>query len=85
MDKYSVLHFMTGVLFRYLGFAFAPSLIVHILFEVLENTTQGMAFINRYFKDTWPGGKYIKDSFLNSMIGDNLFFALGWLACNALL
>ena len=77
LDEYSLLHFAVGVIARHWNVAFILFLIVHILFELLENTKQGMHIINTYIK-AWPGGKSFPDTFLNSQIGDNLSAAVGW-------
>ena len=54
----------------------------------VENTKAGMRFINTYFRKQWifqwPGGKDEADKPINSYLGDNFFFALGWLASSAL-
>lgn len=82
-DQYSILHFSTGVISYFWQIPFLIGLIIHIIFEIVENTDYGMSIINQYFvnKDKllqWPGGKYEADSFMNSM-GDNIFYAFGWI------
>jgi hypothetical protein len=47
------------------------------VFEYVENTKIGIHFINTYIP-AWPGGKYQKESFMNSMIGDNISAVAGW-------
>lgn len=76
-DSYSLLHFAVGVIFYFFNIDLFTSVIVHIIFEFLENTETGMKFINNYLP-FWPGGKPYKDSIINS-IGDTVFFVLGWL------
>ena len=44
--------------------------------ELIENTQQGIYFINNYIT-WWPGGKPRPDSIINS-IGDTIFSLLGW-------
>ncbi len=83
-DEYSLLHFAVGVIARHWNIAFLIFFIAHILFELLENTIQGMHIINTYIK-AWPGGKSAPDTFLNSQIGDNLSAAVGWWAADVLL
>ena len=51
--------------------------IIHILFEVVENTPIGIYFINQYLW-FWPGGKPYPDSLINSA-GDVFSGAVGWL------
>lgn len=75
-DQYSILHFAMGIVFYFWGIGLKSSTIIHILFEVLENTTIGMATINKFYY--WPGGKEKADSLTNS-IGDTLFFIVGWI------
>ena len=76
-DQYSLLHMVVGVISYFWGISFTNALIIHIVFEVLENTQQGINFINKFLK-VWPGGKSQPDGMVNS-IGDSLFFAVGWL------
>lgn len=82
IDQYSLLHFSTGVLAYFWGISLKLFIILHVAFEYAENTEWGMHFINNF--SNWPGGKKEKDSFVNSMIGDNFFAILGWLAASYL-
>jgi hypothetical protein len=89
IDQYSILHFSVGVITYFWQIPFLLGFIGHLIFEYFENTPQGMNIINKYFvrENTilrWPGGKDKPDSFLNSMIGDNLFYALGWIISKVL-
>jgi hypothetical protein len=77
-DQYSLLHFAVGIIAYFWNISLMTTLILHILFEIVENTNYGMHFINTYFK-IWPGGKPYPDSFINSM-GDNVSTVLGWLS-----
>ncbi len=77
IDKYSLLHFSVGILWNYAGLDLISLIVLHILFEIVENTKIGMKFINNYFT-LWPGGKEHADSFINSTT-DVLFSILGWL------
>ena len=79
-DQYSLLHFASGIILYFWSITFINSILLHIAFEYIENTKYGMHFINTYFKGLWPGGKPIADKPINSFLGDNIFFALGWLA-----
>jgi hypothetical protein len=83
-DEYSLLHFAVGVFARHWNIAFLVFLIAHILFELLENTKQGMYIINNYIK-AWPGGKSSPDTFLNSQVGDNLSAVAGWWLADVIL
>ena len=76
IDKYTILHFSVGIIFRYLGFNLLILLIIHTVFEIVENSKPGMLIINNYFK-LWPGGKPAPDSTINS-ISDIVFSLLGW-------
>lgn len=82
LDQYTLLHFAVGVVVYFWGVSFEAWIVAHILFEVLENTYAGMAFINTVFSG-WPGGKSCADSVLNS-VGDTISAAVGWLAAAAL-
>lgn len=77
MDQYSLLHFAVGIVAYFWGLSFWMTVLLHIVFEYVENTTQGMWVINEYVT-MWPGGKPYADSIRNR-IGDTLFSALGWL------
>jgi hypothetical protein len=79
-DAYSLLHFATGVVARHWGAGLLFWTILHTLFEILENTKQGMYFINTYIT-AWPGGKSAADSLLNN-IGDTVYAILGWIAAD---
>ena len=76
-DQYSLLHFAVGVVAYFFGFSMTNFNLIHIIFELVENTGVGMKFINVYFKNVWPGGKPEADALVNSF-GDVIFGALGW-------
>ena len=81
-DQYSLLHFAVGIVFYFWNTPFIFALILHTVFEIVENTTYGIKFINKYIIHpgyfSWPGGKSHPDSLLN-MAGDTIFFSIGWL------
>jgi len=81
-DQYSILHFSVGSVAYFWNLQFIPALVLHTIFELTENTQTGMKLINDYFIHpgyfSWPGGKNYADSTIN-IIGDTVFFALGWL------
>jgi hypothetical protein len=83
LDAYSLLHFAVGVIFRHFNISFFLSIVLHTLFEVVENTPQGVRFIdsNLWF---WPGGKKRPDTLINC-VGDTLSFAAGWIAADRML
>lgn len=81
-DKFSLLiHFAIGIIAYFWGVPFVGWMIFHAVFEYVENTKLGTHFINRYIA-FWPGGKHEKETFANSMIGDNLAAAAGWLVAS---
>lgn len=77
-DQYSILHLASGIVAYFFGIRLINWIIIHVMFEYIENTTSGMILINKYLKNVWPGGKDKADSFANSMLGDNFFAILGW-------
>ncbi len=80
VDAYSLLHFAVGVVVRHWNMSLIVWIILHTIFEIVENTNTGMEFINTHIK-LWPGGKSSADSLLNSF-GDTVFSILGWYAAN---
>lgn len=76
LDQYSYLHFAVGIISYFWGLTFTTFIIIHILFELMENTIIGINIINKYFI-FWPGGKSKSDS-IENIIGDNLSAILGW-------
>ena len=83
IDKYSYLHFAVGILFRFFNIPLSISVLLHILFEVVENTKVGITIIDTYIT-WWPGGKEKADTLLNS-IGDTFFFIVGWLSAHLII
>ena len=81
-DQYSILHFSVGSVAYFWNLSFITAILIHTVFELMENTNIGMKLINKYFIHpgffSWPGGKNYADSKLN-IFGDTIFFALGWL------
>lgn len=77
-DPFSLLHFASGIFAYFWGLPFVWWIIIHVVFEYVENTKVGIHFINTYIP-VWPGGKQEKDSFMNSMVGDNVSAAAGWI------
>ncbi len=78
LDKYSLAHFAFGVLAYFLHISLVHWVILHALFEIIENSQFGMYIINEYVKYVWIGGKDVADSFINSM-SDNIFAYCGWI------
>lgn len=75
-DQYSILHFSVGSVLYFWNIHFIYAMILHTLFELIENTEIGMRFINKYFIHpgyfSWPGEKNYADSRIN-IIGDTFF------------
>ncbi len=76
LDRFSLLHFSSGIIAYFFGIGWMQWFILHSLFELLENTQIGMELINGLFP-FWPGGKSQPDSFINS-VGDSLAAMVGW-------
>jgi len=77
MDRYSLIHFAAGIISYYFGLSLVMWLLIHASFEVLENSPDGIFFIDNYLT-FWPGGKRSADT-LDNILGDNVFAILGWL------
>ena len=77
-DQYSLLHLAVGIVAYFWSISLFMTIIIHILFEIIENTQFGMNLINTYFKYWWPGGKSYPDSLLNNTT-DTIFTGIGWL------
>jgi len=81
-DQYSILHFAVGVIMYFWNINIYISLLIHTIFEIVENTEYGMYLINTLFIHpgffSWPGGKNYADYTINK-IGDTFYFAIGWL------
>ena len=77
IDQYSLLHFAVGIIVYFWDIPLLTWFVLHTMFELIENTQQGIYFINNYIT-LWPGGKPKADSIVNS-IGDTIFSLLGWI------
>ena len=78
LDKYSYLHFATGILAYFWGISIQTWFILNILFEIIENTNIGIYTINNYFKFC-PGGKPSSDTMINR-VSDIIFSLCGWIS-----
>lgn len=78
IDQYTLLHFVVGIVVYFWGVKFWVWTLIHIIFEYVENTAQGMRLINQI---PWPGGKTHADSIINRM-GDISAGSLGWLVAH---
>lgn len=76
LDQYSFLHYSVGATSYFWNISFIVWNIIHIIFEIIENSSFGINFINKYLT-IWPGGKPEPDTIYNSM-GDIICGALGW-------
>jgi hypothetical protein len=82
VDKYSLLHFAVGIIFRFLNFNFMSAFFIHLCFEIFENSRFGVNFIDTSpLLQWWPGGKKEPDSIVNSIF-DQVFFMIGWSLAN---
>ena len=78
LDQYTLLHFATGIIAYFWDLSLLQWFILHLIFEIIENTSYGIYFINHYLF-FWPGGKPGPDTYNNSLIGDNIGAVMGWL------
>ena len=78
LDQYTYLHFATGIIAYFWGLPLKTSIIVHTIFEILENTTMGIFIINNYIP-VWPGQKLKSDTHIN-ILGDTIGFIMGWIS-----
>ena len=81
-DQYSLLHFASGVVVYFWGFTLLVWIILHTIFEIVENSSGGVYFIDKYIT-YWPGGKKKPDTLINS-IGDILFGIIGFISAKYL-
>lgn len=77
VDRYSLLHFATGIVAYFLGIPLVLWALLHFVFEIVENQPESIYFVDTYLS-FWPGGKKGADSVINSL-GDEVFAVLGWL------
>jgi hypothetical protein len=77
-DKYTYLHFAVGIVVYFWNISLLNLVILHSIFEFLENSQMGIHIINKYIV-FWPGGKPKSDTIINN-IGDTLGAVSGWLS-----
>ena len=75
-DQYTYLHFAVGIIAYFWNISLLNWIILHTIFEILENSQMGINFINKHIV-FWPGGKPKPDSIINN-IGDTYGAILGW-------
>ena len=78
-DQYTYLHFASGIIAYFWGLRLKTFIILHIIFEIIENTKIGMNIINKYIYKFSPMRKNYPDNFIN-MAGDTISGILGWLS-----
>lgn len=81
-DQYTYLHFCVGVVVYFWGVKLSHWIVLHVMFELVENSTSGMHFINNYLP-FWPGKKPAADRPIN-ILGDNIGAIAGWLSAYGL-
>jgi hypothetical protein len=77
IDQYSLLHFSSGCIAYFFGINLTYWIIIHTIFELTENSSKGVYFIDNYLK-FWPGGKKAPDNLLNSL-SDLIFAIIGFM------
>ena len=82
LDQYSYLHFSSGVIAYFWGVSMRDWFLIHLTFEVIENTKMGAGFIDSAIT-MWPGGKKGIDSPIN-ILGDHVSAMAGWLSAREL-
>ena len=75
-DQYTLLHIAVGVVAYFWGLNIVSWLILHTIFEIIENTEFGIKIINKYIT-FWPGGKPYADYNIN-IFGDTFGALIGW-------
>ena len=76
VDAYSIVHAGSGVIARVLKLSISQTIVLHTIFEVLENQyLKFQPWSMKYFPDPVP------DTLLNS-IGDTVSAILGWYAAD---
>jgi hypothetical protein len=76
-DQFSLLHFASGIIAYFWNLSFWIWFFLHLFYEILQNSSYGIWFINNIVK-IWPGGKLGPDSYLN-IIGDQFYGIIGWI------
>lgn len=75
-DKFSLLHFASGINAYYWNFSLIAWFIIHLLYELIENSPNIYKHIDKI--PLWPGGKKSPDTIINSL-GDQFYSILGWI------
>ena len=77
-DQFTYLHFATGIISYFWNISLPLLIILHTIFEYVENTKIGMHIINKYMV-FWPGGKPEADAIIN-IVGDTIGAMIGWIS-----
>ena len=94
-DQYFLLHYAVGVVAYFWGVDFWVANLLHLVFELTENTAMGMWVINNIFT-AWPGTRPSRTALTREAVGNNpggkprpdacinmvsdcVAFGLGWL------
>jgi len=77
-DQYTYLHFAVGIIAYFWNISLLYWIVLHIIFEFVENTQMGINIINKYLV-FWPGGKPKPDSIMNRL-GDTIGAIIGWVS-----
>jgi hypothetical protein len=77
-DQYTYLHFAVGIVVYFFDISILQWIVLHTIFEIIENTPMGMNIINTYIT-FWPGGKPRADTIINSF-GDTIGAVIGWIS-----
>lgn len=75
-DRFSLLHFATGIIAYHWSVPLVGWVIANIIFEIVENTITGVLIIRKYMH-YWPGGKPAQDGIVNSTM-DIISGIVGW-------
>ena len=67
---------------RFFGIKLLNWIIIHTIFEIVENSPKGVYFIDNYLT-FWPGGKKSPDNLKNSL-SDLVFTIIGYLIARML-
>ena len=79
IDKWTLVHFIVGMIANILKLPISLFIILHIIFEIWENTKDRMCVINNTLYRVFPlGFKTEPDSIINR-ISDILAGTAGWL------
>ena len=76
LNQYILFHFAIGVNFYFFGIGLFGLFVKYTIFAILQNTTNGVNFMNKYMK-FWPDKKLKTDTIVNN-ISDLVMALFGW-------